>query len=128
IKSVGMKPLIDFARTERSVCLIVQVAHRPGGTEFVVSSSLALEAGTMTGGQPGGFVEEEEFRVAVREHDRSVPSLELQQTHNPPLEPPAPLDLPLSIVKDAPVAHHRSPLRAGDDLAEGCHSVLPGHR
>jgi hypothetical protein len=106
----------------------MQIAYRPGGTEFVVSTSLAFEAGTMAGSQPRGFVEEEELRVAVRCHDRPMSTPEFQLAHQPPLPIPGSPYAPTLVVEDSPVAQHRPPVGAGDDLAERRHSVLPGHR
>jgi hypothetical protein len=126
IEAVGVQALIDLARSDRWGT--VRIARCPGGTEFVVSSSLALEAGTVTGSQPRGFVEEEEFRVTVRCHDRPMPTPKMDHANQPTFHLPGSPYASTLVMEDAPVPHERSPLGGGDNLAEGCDTVLPGHR
>jgi hypothetical protein len=94
------------------------VPSRPGVPESQEPASAAFGARPMTCRQSRGFVEKEEFGVGVGSHHHPMPSLEFEHREEPTFYMPRSADVAVDIVEDAPVAHHRPPLRYGDDLAK----------
>ena len=100
------------------------------GEEAPIVRVPALGAGSVSGGERGRLVEEEETGVAVRRHRPAGPvaAAELQSTGDPALHPPLPADNPVLVVQAAPVAVHEAALRRCDQLPQRCHAVLERHQ
>ena len=75
------------------------------GEELFVGCATAEGAGTVSGGESGGLIEEKEFGPVAGLHKFAVPALELELTDNPRFVTPSGGDeLLLVVVEDAAVA------------------------
>ena len=103
------------------------VGTRPGFPKMVEPFALALRAGTVPGGESGGFVKEEEFGVLSGSHDAVFPPFEFEQANDPPLALVETANLAVSIVQTTPVAHESATGGGGDEAAKRGDAVLAGH-
>jgi hypothetical protein len=82
-------------------------------------ASSAERARSVSGGERGRFVEEEQFREPAGLHQRpAVPASELEATPDPPTRGVVSPDPAVLVVEAAAVAVHESPRGIGDQLAE----------
>jgi len=108
--------------------LVLSVYALPGAFEGVVALPPAFGAWSMSGGAGNGFVEEKQFRIAIRGHHYAVPAPKLKNARNPPPALVAADDFPVSVVQcTASVAHHRAASRSPKDAAERVYAVLQWH-
>jgi hypothetical protein len=83
---------------------------------------------TMTGGERGHFIEEEELREASGlEKTLSLPAAKLEPAGDPALAVVAPADSARVVVQASAVAVHEATRRVGDQLAERRDPVLKRH-
>ena len=100
------------------------VGFVPEFEEAVSGGSAAFDAGTMAGGQGGGFVEKEEFGPQTRRHDGVPSTFELQHATDPALELEGSDELALRIDEAAAVAHQRAPFGDGFDFTIRVNAIL----
>jgi hypothetical protein len=76
-----------------------------------------------------GLVTKEQLGVVAGWVDRCIVVLERQRTHYPAFVPPAGrADIPLIVMKDAPITHEETPSGSGFEFAEWGDAVLPWQR
>ena len=125
--ALGMQPLVHHGCSDHAGIRGRKVPGRPGIAKGQEPGASTFGAGSMAGGEGRRFIEEEELGVAVRGHDRPMPTPELEHADEPSLDLPRPKDVSRGIVENAPIAHHRPLLRRGDDLAERRDPILSWH-
>src|SRR6478752_6015168 len=94
----------------------------PGTAESLVILAAALGAGTMSSGQCGRLVEEEQLGVVAGMHDLTPPPAKLQHTYDPAAHLAVTHDLTVLIVQQATVAEHQPALGRRDEVAERGHA------
>jgi hypothetical protein len=99
----------------------------PDFPKKVETASLALGAGSMSGRQSGGFVEEEQLGVTARRHDGAMPVLEGEKADDPTSAAKRTLDPSAIVMQTTPVAHQRPTGGSGYERAEGGYPILPWH-
>lgn len=98
------------------------------GEESFVGCAAAEGAGTVSGGESGGFVQEEEFGPVAGLHELAVPALKLEFADNPGFVTPAGGDeLLLVVVEDAAVASEEATGGISFDGGKGGDAVLERH-
>ena len=97
--------------------------RRPGRTERLIGGVSAFRARPVPGGQRDGLVEEKQFGIAARPHNRPSAAAELQHAHEPAADLVAPDQGQVLVVEHAPVAVHGPAVLGGDQLARGRYPV-----
>jgi hypothetical protein len=100
----------------------------PATTEFLILLMAALRAGPVSSRKRGRLVEEEEFSVGSGLHDRAVPVVELQATHQPSTTLTVSHDALLRVMEDTSISEHLTSLRHGNKVAKRSNTVLPWHQ
>jgi len=107
---------------------VLPVYALPGAFEGVVALPAAFGAWSMSGGERDGFVEEKQFRIAIRGHHCAVPIPKFKNARDPPPALVAAHDFPVGVVQCATsVAHHRATSESPKDVAERVYAVLQWH-
>jgi len=105
--------------------LVLPVYALPGAFEGVVALSAAFGAWSMSGSERDGFVEEKQFRIAIRGHHDAVPTPKFKNARDPPPALVAADDFPVGVVQcTASIAHHRATSGSPKDVAERVYAVL----
>jgi len=105
--------------------LFLSVYALPGAFEGVVALPPAFGAWPMSGGEGNGFVQEKQFRIAIRGHHYAVPTPKLKNARYPPPALVAANDFPIGVVQcTTSVAHHRAASSSPKDVAEWVYAVL----
>jgi hypothetical protein len=105
----------------------VRIGRGPGCLKLSEASALALRTRTVTGGQGGRLVQEEQVRVLAGCHDDPSPAPELQHAVDPAAAAEEPADPLLVIVQAAAVPQERAAVLRGDQFAERGDTILSGH-
>lgn len=125
IHAFTMHLCIDVPRTRRR---IERLRGLPGVLPGSKGAVPAFAAGPVAGSDGGGFVEEEQFRIAPWRHDVTMPSAKFQPADQPGLQRPAPrAELPVFVMQDAAIAHEAAAFGNGDDIAQRRDAVLQRH-
>ena len=83
IDPILMQHFVDLPDRGSFGITIVGIGCEPGLLEPVERLAATFGAWPMTCGKGGGFVQEEEFGIAIRRHDLSSPAFEIEQTDQP---------------------------------------------
>ena len=129
---VAVAPLSAFGALLAGCSISVITAVRAGAFaprrhEGIVSVTAACCAGAMAGCQRRCLIQEKQFGITARFHDRSLSSLKLKQACHPSITLGLADDLILIIVQASTVSHQCSPYFRKTDVAFRVNSILQRH-